>query len=127
MAEYSKYSPGSKGLNDRFRKRFGKDITGDSAHAYQAVLVFKDALERSGSSNHKRLQKALSKTDIPRGPQLVLPAERLSFDENGQNEFAQLYVVQIQNGELMPVWPASRAVTKVKGLGKSSHESNSIQ
>ena len=127
MAEYSKYSPGSKGLNERFRTRFGADITGDSAHAYQAVLVFKDALERSGSRNNKRLQKALSKTDIPRGPQLVLPADRLCFDENGQNEFAQLYVVQIQNGELMPVWPASRATTKVKGLGQPSHEPTSIQ
>jgi len=103
------------------------DITGDSTHAYQAVLVFKDALERSGSCNHKRLQEALSKTDIPRGPQLVLPADRLCFDENGQNEFAQLYVVQIQNGELMPVWPASCATTNVKGLGKPSHESTSIR
>jgi branched-chain amino acid transport system substrate-binding protein len=127
MAEYSKYSPGSRALNERFRARFGTDITGDSAHAYQAVLVLKDALERSGSSNNKRLQEALSKTDILRGPQLVLPASRLSFDENGQNEFAQLYVVQIQNGELMPVWPTSLATTKVKLNGQPSHESTSIQ
>ena len=113
MAEYSKYGPGSKPLNQRFRARFKKDITGDSAHAYQAVLVLKDALERSGSPEKKRLREALSKTDIPKGPRLVLPAERLRFDKNGQNEFARLYVVQIQNGELMPVWPLSYAAAKV--------------
>ncbi len=114
MAEYSKYAPGSKALSERFRARFERDITGDSAHAYQAVLVLKDALERSGSVNKKRLREALSKTDIPKGPQLVLPANRLRFDEDGQNEFAHLYVVQIQNGELMPVWPVPYATAKVK-------------
>jgi branched-chain amino acid transport system substrate-binding protein len=114
MAEYSKYAPGSKALSERFRARFNRDITGDSAHAYQAVLVLKDALERSGSTDKKRLREALSKTDIPQGAKLVLPANRLRFDKNGQNEFAHLYVVQIQNGELMPVWPVSDGTAKVE-------------
>ena len=114
MAEYSKFAAGGRELNERFHKRFGVDITGDSAHAYQAVLVLKDALERSGSLEKDRLREALSTTDIPKGPQLVLPAERLRFDKSGQNEFAQLYVVQIQDGELAPVWPAQYATAKVK-------------
>jgi len=37
---------------------------------------------------------------------MILPAERLRFDADGQNESARLFVVQIQNGELVPVWPA---------------------
>jgi len=113
VAEYSKYAAGSKELNDRFRARFQADITGDSAHAYQAVLVIKDALERSGSLDRKRLRDALSGTEIPQGPQLVLPAEKLRFDKQGQNEFARLFVVQIQGGELVPVWPEDDAVTDV--------------
>lgn len=114
MAEYSKFTPGSKELNERFRARFKVDITGDSAHAYQAVLVLKDALERSGSLDKDRLREALSATDIRQGPQLVLPADRLRFDKSGQNEFAHLYVVQIQDGELVPVWPAAYATAKVE-------------
>ncbi|MDZ7696134.1 MAG: ABC transporter substrate-binding protein [Deltaproteobacteria bacterium] len=114
MAEYSKFAPGGKALNDRFRKRFKTDITGDSAHAYQAVLVLKDALERSGSLDKDKLREALSATDIGKGPQLVLPSERLRFDKDGQNEFARLYVVQIQEGELVPVWPTQYATAKVK-------------
>ncbi len=127
MAEYSKYAPGSEALSERFRTRFERDITGDSAHAYQAVLVLRDALERSGSPDKKRLREALSKTNIPKGSQLVLPADGLRFDTNGQNEFAQLYVVQIQNGELMPVWPASYATAKVKLNEQPVHEPISIR
>lgn len=114
MAEYSKFAPGSKALNERFRALFEVDITGDSAHAYQAVLALKDALERSGSLDKDGLRKALSTTDIRQGPQLVLPAERLRFDKSGQNEFAALYVVQIQDGELVPVWPEQYATARVK-------------
>lgn len=113
VAEYSKYAAGGQGLNDRFRKRFGVDITGDSAHAYQAVLVLKDSLERAGSVDKKKLRKALTETDLRQGAQMILPAERLRFDANGQNEFARLYVVQIQQGELVPVWPAQYATAKV--------------
>ena len=114
MAEYSKFAAGGKELNERFHARFKTDITGDSAHAFQAVLVLKDALERSGSLDKERLRQAISDTDIHKGPQLVLPAERLRFDKSGQNEFAHLYVMQIQNGELAPVWPAQYAIAKVK-------------
>lgn len=114
IAEYSKFAGEGKALNERFHARFKTDITGDSAHAYQAVLVLKDALERSGSPDKEKLCEALSTTDIGKGPQLILPSERLRFDKNGQNEFAKLYVVQIQNGDLMPVWPEKYATAKVE-------------
>jgi branched-chain amino acid transport system substrate-binding protein len=114
MAEYSKFAAGGKDLNERFHARFGVDITGDSAHAYQAVLVLKDALERAGALDRERLREALAATDMGQGPQLALPADRLRFDKSGQNEFAQLYVVQIQGGELAPVWPARYATAKVR-------------
>ncbi|MBI5594355.1 MAG: ABC transporter substrate-binding protein [Deltaproteobacteria bacterium] len=114
LSEYSKYAAGGKELNDRFRARFGTDVTGDSAHAYQSVWVLKDALERAGSRDKKKLRDALAATDIIRGPQMILPAERLRFDDNGQNEFARLFVMQIQNGELVPVWPAEFATARVR-------------
>jgi len=114
IAEYSKFAGGGKELNERFYARYKTNITGDSAHAYQAVLVLKDALERSGSVDKENLRDALSSTDIRKGPKLVLPADRLRFDKNGQNKFAQLFVVQIQDGDLVPVWPEQYATAKVK-------------
>lgn len=112
-SEYSKYAVGGKELNNRFRKRFGADITGDSAHAYQAVMVLKDALERAGSKDRKILRQALAETDMPKGPAMILPARRLKFDAQGQNRHARLFIVQIQNGELVPVWPEEYATAKL--------------
>ena len=114
LAEYSKFADQGQSLNERFRVKYKADITGDSAHAYQAVLVLKDALERSGSLDKKKLREALATTDIQKGPNLVLPYTHLKFDKNGQNEFARLFVVQIQKGELVPVWPEPYATTKIQ-------------
>ncbi|KMY68084.1 hypothetical protein AAU61_09795 [Desulfocarbo indianensis] len=120
MTEFSKYAAGGKDLNNRFRKRFGVDITGDSAYSYQAVQVLRDALERAASADRKKLREALAATDLGPGPRLVLPSERLRFDRTGQNEFAHLFVAQIQNGELQPVWPPQYATAKV--IIRSGHD-----
>jgi len=114
LIEYSKYAAGGQELNTRFHDRFGADITGNSAYAYQAVHVLKDALERTGSLDKEKLRDALAVTDMPQGPQMILPAERLRFDTDGQNEYATLFIAQIQNGELVPVWPAEFAASKVR-------------
>jgi branched-chain amino acid transport system substrate-binding protein len=113
-SEYSKHVPGAKQMNDRFRARFGIDITGDSAHAYQAMWVLKDALERAGSVDKKKLRDAIAATDMTKGPHMILPVERLRFDSAGQNEYARLFVVQIQNGELVPVWPVENATARIR-------------
>ncbi len=59
------------------------------------------------------MQEALVETDLQSGPGMILPADRLRFDTSGQNEFANLFVVQIQQGELVPVWPAEFASASV--------------
>ncbi|MFZ5912325.1 MAG: ABC transporter substrate-binding protein [Chloroflexota bacterium] len=114
LVEYSEYAAGGKELNARFHERFGADITGNSAYAYQAVYVLADALERAGSLDKAQLRAALAATDMPQGPQMILPAERIHFDADGQNEFATLFMAQIQDGELVPVWPAAFAASKVR-------------
>lgn len=114
LVEYSKYAAGGEELNTRFRERFGADITGNSAYAYQAVYVLADALERAGTLDKKQLRAALAATDMPKGPHMILPAERIRFDADGQNEFATLFMAQIQGGELVPVWPAEFAASKVR-------------
>lgn len=113
VSEFSKYTGKGRELNDRFRARFGTDITGDSAYAYQAVWVLRDALERAGSVDRQKVRDALAATDL-QGPHMILPAERIRFDATGQNGFVSLFVVQIQNGELVPVWPAEFATANVR-------------
>lgn len=112
--EYTKYAAGAKDLNDRFKAKYKDDITGNGAYAYQAGWLLLDALERSGSATDKdKLRDAIAKTSIPKGPKLFLPSTKLEFDEQGQNKEAPLFIVQVQNGELIPVWPGAFAGAKV--------------
>jgi hypothetical protein len=51
---------------------------------------------------------------LQHGPKMILPTEVLEFDAEGQNPNARMYIVQVQNGELMPVWPPDYAAAEVQ-------------
>ncbi len=105
VSEFAPTRPEGVALNARFRARFGRDVTGDSAYAYQATWVLADAIDRARSRSRDAVRDALAQTDLRPGPRMVLPAPRLHFGPDGQNEAGQLFVVQLQRGRLVPVWP----------------------
>lgn len=111
--EFSKFAVGANVLNDAFKAMFGEDITGNGAYAYQAGYVIADALERAASIDREAVRAALAATDMRAGTHhVVMPTDRIYFDESGQNPNAPLFIVQIQNGELIPVWPAEFAAAR---------------
>ncbi len=112
--EFTKFAPGANVLNDKYFNAFGEDITGDSAYAYQAGWVIGDALQRAASSDRNMLRNALAKMDMPAGKHMILPTNHIFFDNTGQNPNAPLFVVQVQNGTMVPVWPAKYAAKKVQ-------------
>jgi len=107
--EYTKYAAGAADLNDRFKAEYGRDITGNGAYSYQAGWLLADAFERAAVDDREKLREALATTNMPKGPNMILPGEKLEFGEDGQNKSAPLFVVQVQGGELKPVWPAAAA------------------
>lgn len=111
--EYTKYAAGAETLNNNYKAKYGADITGNGAYAYQAGYVIADALERAGSADRNAVRDAIAKTDMPAGPKMILPTDKLVFDEQGQNPSAPLFVVQVQGGELIPVWPAAYAAKPI--------------
>ncbi len=112
--EYTKYAAGAEVLNDKFSAAYGRDITGNGAYAYQAGYLIADALERAGSADREAVREALATTSMPTGPTMVLPTAVLEFGPDGQNMSAPLFVVQIQDGELIPVWPAEYAGAEIR-------------
>jgi branched-chain amino acid transport system substrate-binding protein len=111
--EYTKYAKGAEGLNKKYLDKYGVDITGNGAYSYQAGYTLADALERAGAADRNKLRDALAATNMPAGPTMILPTAKLEFGPDGQNLSAPLFVVQIQKGNLIPVWPAEFAAAKV--------------
>ena len=114
LIEYTKYAKGAEGLNDKFKQKYGRDITGNSAYAYQSGYVLADALERAAAADPEKIREALAATSMAAGPNMILPTQTLEFGPDGQNKSAPLFAVQIQNGELIPVWPQEYAAAEVK-------------
>jgi len=97
--------PAVMDLNKRYHARFGVNLSGASANTYQAVLVLKDALERSGSLAKEDIRIALSGTNITSGTDYIIPDDQITFGPDGQNKFLRLTMMQVQNGSWITVWP----------------------
>ena len=112
--EFTKYAPGAKEYNERFRARYGVDSSGNAAYAYIAGYVLADALERAGSTDKAAIRDALAATSLEPSETMFLPISRLEFDETGHAKEVALFVLQFWDGEAMPVWPPQAAVTDVR-------------
>jgi branched-chain amino acid transport system substrate-binding protein len=105
--------PGAKETNDKYKAKYGSNLTGEAVDAYVAMYVIADALERSASLDPAKIRDALAATDLKTGPAAIVAYDAIKFDATGQNENAALAIVQIndlgQGLERITVWPkASR-------------------
>lgn len=98
-----------KVTNDKYKAKYGENMAGEAVDAYIAVYVLADALERAGSVDPKAIRDALAKTKITSGPAMVAAYNTIEFDETGQNKYAGLVMVQINDLgkglERITVWP----------------------
>ena len=100
--------PGVKEVNEKYKAKYGQNLTGEAVDAYVAMYVLADALERAGSLEPAKIRDALASTNYA-GPGLIVGYPSVEFDESGQNKNAALVMVQINdlgNGmERISVWP----------------------
>jgi branched-chain amino acid transport system substrate-binding protein len=57
-------------------------------------MIFKDALERTASTNRKKLGEMMHKIDLKDGPAKLFPEGRVKYEENGRRAGAELGIVQ---------------------------------
>lgn len=96
-----------------FKKRTGEPwMTQDSISTYGDMWIFKDALEKAGAADRKKVAEAIRAMDTTSGPAHYFPGGRLKFDENGRRAGAALLIVQWQNGEPKVVYPPASALAK---------------
>ncbi len=101
-------------LEKRFMARTGEPWFGhDSIFAYVHVMILKEALERAGVADRRKVNEAIHALDMTDGPALFFPDGRLKYDENGRRVGAKLCVVQWRDGKPVPVYPPSIATHDV--------------
>ena len=78
-----------------------------------STYVLKDALERAGSTNRKKLRDALPKQSYDKN---ILPYDCIRFDQTGQSPEAQLIIMQIIDGKHKTVCMFESASADPTGL-----------
>jgi branched-chain amino acid transport system substrate-binding protein len=100
-------------VEKRFIARTGEPWFGhDSIFPYAHVWIFKEALERTGSVDRRKLGEMMHKIDLKDGPAKFFPDGRVKYEENGRRAGAELCIVQWQKGRPVAVHPESIAATK---------------
>jgi branched-chain amino acid transport system substrate-binding protein len=94
-----------KSVNELFRKKHGRNMTGNSARSFTAMMVLADAINRASSTDRASIREALLTTNIEQD-QLIMPWDGVKFDPNtGQNILGRGIIVQVQDGQYWTVWP----------------------
>jgi branched-chain amino acid transport system substrate-binding protein len=88
--------------------RFGHLPDWHSAAATAACLALEVAIQHAGSTNPQKVRDALAALNLQTffGP--------IGFDSRGANMAKPVYVVQIEHGHSVVVWPADNANAEPK-------------
>lgn len=104
---------GQEDLARRFTERTREPWMGqDSIMTYADMMILKEAAERAGSTDRRRVAEAIRGFDLrDEGPARLFPSRRLAFDERGRLRDAQLVLIQWRNGAPQAVAPAHVATS----------------
>ena len=104
---------GHEKIAEEFVKKTGEPwITQDSLSTYGDMWILKEALEKAGAADKKKVAEAIRAMDTRDGPAKFFPGGRMKFDEQGRRVDADLVIVQWQNGLPITVYPEASAVAK---------------
>ena len=102
--------PGSREFAEKYEEKFKKEATYHSALSYVSLMVFADALERTKSLTREDIRNAIKETNI------YSIMGRIRFQDYGkytnQNKH-DVVLMQVQNGEFVPVYPPASKVGDV--------------
>jgi branched-chain amino acid transport system substrate-binding protein len=120
----SQWTPDASGRDDwfgtaadyaaAFKVRYGRDAVYHNAEASAACLAMVMAIDRAGSLEPDKVRDALAGLDADSffGP--------LRFDPTGKNTAKPMYVIQIQDGRIVTVWPRGHLTQPLRPVAPSS-------
>ena len=87
-------------------------MTRDGLSTYGDMWIFKDALEKAGVADRKKVAAAIRAMDTSEGAAKYFAGGHLKFDDQRQRVGSEIVILQWRNGVPIPVYPASLAVAK---------------
>jgi len=103
----------AKGLEDieqRFIRRTKERWMGqEPILAYGHIMLLKEAVERAGVADRRKVAEQIRAFDLRDGPALLFPGRHVKYDANGRRVDAQLMIVQWQNGRIVTTYPPDMA------------------
>jgi branched-chain amino acid transport system substrate-binding protein len=104
---------GHEKINEMFTKATGEPwITQDGLAGYGHAWILKEALERAGAADKKKVAEEVRKLDLKEGPAAVAFPGGVKFDKAGRRVGAQVVIAQWQRGRPLSVFPLDRALAK---------------
>jgi branched-chain amino acid transport system substrate-binding protein len=103
----------AKEVNEKFKKRYGFDLSGLSLYEYLGILVWREVLEKAGSTDREKIRETFAMIEIT-APEIieVLPYDKIKFGPDGQNKYVKATMAMLKNAELRTVWPEKNASMK---------------
>lgn len=105
-------NPSVQKVADLFYERNGFQMNGQSARTFQTILLIADVLNRAESLEPEDIRTAIKETNIT-SEDMFMPWKGIKFGDNGKNVLGRGIIVQIQDGEYVPVWPADVATKDI--------------
>ena len=97
---------GQRQLIDEFKKRTGEPwLTQDSLSAYGHVWILKEAVEKAGLADRRKVAEAIRAMDTSEGAAKYFAGNHIKFDEKGRRVDAPLVIFQWQQGVPVTVYP----------------------
>jgi branched-chain amino acid transport system substrate-binding protein len=100
-------------INEMYKAKTARDLDDTSARNLQGMLALADALNRAGSTEPDKIQKALQETDL-KPEQIMMGYRGVKYDQTGQNVLASTYLIQLKGKQYEPVWPEKSATTPIQ-------------
>jgi branched-chain amino acid transport system substrate-binding protein len=92
----------SKQVNDLYKAKTGRDLSGASARSFTGLEAWVYVLEKAGSTKPAAIQKAANEINIP-ASELIVPWKGIKFattgPDKGQNELGTGMIGQYQKGK----------------------------
>jgi branched-chain amino acid transport system substrate-binding protein len=106
---------GQRDLIERFKKRTGEPwLTQDSLCAYGHVWILKEAVEKAGATDKRKVADAIRAMDTSEGSAKFFAGNHIKFDYAGRRVGAPLVIFQWQNGVPVTVYPQGPGTVKAK-------------